>query len=147
MFKKTIEYTDYNGRKRSEDFYFHFTDEELLEMEMSRDGGLGEALKKLAQEQNPREIISIFKWIVLSAYGEKSPDGRRHIKTDEVRDNFKHCPAFSVLFMELATDAKAASDFVNNLVTAERLAEAQARANQPTLPSDDSPRGEGRRFA
>lgn len=134
MFKKTIKYTDFNNEERTEDFYFHLSDADLLEMELSRRGGLSEALKKIVNEKDPKEIVKIFKWIILSAYGVKSEDGRRFSKTDEIRASFTECTAFSNLFMELATDAKASSEFVNNLVTAERLANAQARVNQPALP-------------
>lgn len=135
MFKKTIKYTDFDGEAREEDFYFHLSDAELLEMEMSRRGGLSEALKKIVNEKDPAEIIKTFKWIILSAYGIKSPDGRRFQKNDEIRASFEECPAFSILFMEMATDAKASGEFVNQLVTAERLAAAQAKANQLPLPS------------
>ena len=61
-------------------------------------------------------IIETFKDIILRAYGEKSPDGRRFIKNQEVRDAFAQTEAYSNLFMELATDAKAASEFVNGIV-------------------------------
>ena len=139
MFKKTIDYVDFEGEKRSEDFYFHLSDAELLEMEMSQRGGLSEALKKLVQEKDPKEIIKTFKWIILSAYGVKSDDGRRFMKSDEIRRGFEETEAYSKLFMELATDAKASSDFVNQLVTAERLARAHERATQPTLPDEAVP--------
>lgn len=135
MFKKTIPYEDFDGEKREEDFYFHLSDAELLEMEMSRHGGLSAALQKLVKEKNPKEIIKTFKWIILSAHGIKSDDGRRFQKNDQIRRAFEECPAYSKLFMELATDAKASSDFINQLVTAERLAAAHTRANQPTLPT------------
>ena len=42
MLKKTINYTDYNGNERTEDFYFNLTEAEILEMEMSKTGGLAD---------------------------------------------------------------------------------------------------------
>ena len=58
----------------------------------------------------------MFKDIILRSYGEKSPDGRRFIKSKEITDAFAQTEAYSDLFMELATDAEAASDFINAIV-------------------------------
>ncbi len=116
MLKKTITYTDYNGTERTEDFYFNLTKAEIMEMEMGTTGGLAEMIKKIVKTQDAPAIIKIFKDLVLKAYGEKSADGRRFIKTDEIKDGFAQTEAYSQLFMELATDADKASEFVNGIV-------------------------------
>lgn len=115
MLKKTVTYTDYNGVERTEDFYFNLTKAELTEMELSTEGGLEAMIRKIVAEKNAPAIIKIFKELVLKAYGEKSPDGRRFIKNDEVRDAFSQTEAYSEIFMELATDADAAAAFVNGI--------------------------------
>jgi hypothetical protein len=116
MLKKTIEYTDYNDVKRKEDFYFNLTKAEIMEMELSTTGGLAEMIQKIIDTQDTPQIIKIFKELVLKAYGEKSADGKRFIKNDEIRDGFAQTEAYSELFMELATDANAAAAFVNGIV-------------------------------
>ena len=116
MIKKTITYTDYDGNDRTEDFYFNLTKAEVMEMEMMTDGGLQKMIEKIIQTSDTKKIIEIFKGIILKSYGEKSPDGRRFIKNDELRDAFSQTEAYSNLFMELATDAKAATDFVNGVI-------------------------------
>jgi hypothetical protein len=116
MIKKTITYTDYDGNDRTEDFYFNLTKAEVMEMEMMTDGGLQKMIEKIIQTSDTKKIIEIFKGIILKSYGEKSPDGRRFIKNDELRDAFSQTEAYSQLFMELATDAKAATDFVNGVI-------------------------------
>lgn len=116
MLKKTIKYTDYNGNIREEDFWFNLTQAEVTELEVSVEGGLVEMINRIVAAQNGKQIIDTFKDIILRAYGEKSPDGRRFIKTQEVRDAFAQTEAYSKLFMELATDAKAAGEFVNGIV-------------------------------
>lgn len=118
MLKKTINYTDYNGNDRTEDFYFNLTQAEITEMELSVDGGLVEMLNRIVAAQDGKQIIAVFKDIILRSYGEKSPDGRRFIKDKERMEAFAQTEAYSNLFMELATDAKAASDFVNGIVPA-----------------------------
>lgn len=116
MLKKTITYTDYNGTERTEDFYFNLTKAEIMEMELGTTGGLAEMIQKVVAAQDAPSIIKIFKDLVLRAYGEKSADGKRFIKNDEIREAFSQTEAYSNLFMELATDADAASAFVNGIV-------------------------------
>ena len=84
MLKKTIKYTDYNGVERTEDFWFNLSKAEIMEMELSTTGGLAELIQKIVKEQDAPAIIKIFKDLVLKAYGEKSPDGKRFIKSDEI---------------------------------------------------------------
>jgi hypothetical protein len=119
MIKKTVTYTDYNLVERTEDFYFNLTKAEVMEMEMSTTGGLAEAIQKIVAAQDAPAIIKIFKDLVLKAYGEKSPDGRRFIKSDEISTAFSQTEAYSQIFMELATDADAAAKFVNGIVPAD----------------------------
>ena len=118
MLKKTITYTDYNGVERTEDFYFNLTKAEIMEMEMSTTGGLAEMIQRIVAAQDAPAIIKIFKDLVLRAYGEKSPDGKRFIKTEESAKAFSQTEDYSNLFMELATDADAAAAFVNGIVPA-----------------------------
>ena len=116
MLKKTITYTDYNGAERTEDFYFNLSKAEVMEMEMSTSGGLAEMITRIVAEQDAPAIIKIFKELVLKAYGQKSPDGKRFIKSEEMATAFSQTEAYSQLFMELATDADAAAKFVNGII-------------------------------
>lgn len=120
MLKKTIAYTDYNGTQREEDFYFNLTKAELMEMEMSTSGGLTEMIQNIVKAQDAPAIIKVFKDLVLKAYGEKSLDGKRFMKVDEngtpLSIAFSQTEAYSNLFMELATNTEAASEFVNGIV-------------------------------
>lgn len=118
MIKKTINYVDYNGNERVEDFYFNLTKAEATEMELSVEGGLTKKLEDIVNSENNKEIIALFKEIILKAYGEKSQDGKRFIKSEELSEAFSQTEAFSELFMELALDEKAAADFVNGILPA-----------------------------
>ena len=118
MLKKTITYTDYNGVDRTEDFYFNLSKAEIMEMEMGTSGGLSEMINKIVAAQDAPAIIKVFKDLILKAYGEKSPDGKRFIKSDEIATAFSQTDAYSQLFMELATDTDAAAAFVNGIVPA-----------------------------
>lgn len=116
MLKKTITYTDYDGEKRTEDFFFYLSKAELIEMQYSENGGLEKLLEKIMKEKDTKRMMELFKKIILKAYGEKSLDGRRFIKNPELTEAFTQTEAYSELFMELATDDKAASDFINGVL-------------------------------
>ena len=119
MYKKTETYVDYNDVERTEDFYFNLSKAEMTEMELTTVGTLSEWIQKVIDTQDLPKLIKFFKEIVLKAYGEKSPDGKRFIKNDELRDAFEQSAAYSQIFMELATDATAAAEFVNGIMPAD----------------------------
>ena len=124
MIKKTVTYTDFNGNERTEDFYFHLTEQELTEWEYSVDGGLSGVLSRIVHSQDNKKLIEIFKDLLVRSYGVKTPDGRGFVKNKEVLDNFIYTQAFSDIYMELATNDKAASEFVNGIIPANLAAEA-----------------------
>lgn len=130
MLKKTITYTDYNENERTEDFYFNLSKAEVMEMELSTTGGLAEMIKRVVATQDQPAIIKIFKDLILKAYGVKSPDGKRFIKRPELCEEFSQTEAYSILFMELATDDKKAAEFVNGIVPADI---APDKADHPAL--------------
>lgn len=118
MLKKSITYVDYNGVERTEDFYFNLSKAEVAEMELSIDGGLSQMLENIVKSKDNKQIIAIFKDIILRSYGEKSPDGKRFIKNDEIREAFSQTEAYSELFIELALNEEAAANFVNGILPA-----------------------------
>ena len=119
MLKKTIKYVDYNGVEREEDFYFDLSKAEITEMELSQDGGMSNLIQKIVNTKDMPSLIKIFKQLILKSYGEKSADGRRFIKSEQLSTEFTQTPAYSELFMELATDEKAAANFINSIVPQE----------------------------
>ena len=127
MLKETIKYTDYNGVERTEDFWFHLSKAELMEWEMGTTGGLTEMITRIVDAQDAPAIITIFKELVLKAYGQKSPDGKRFIKSEELATEFSQTEAYSQLFMDLATDADKAAAFVNGIMPSD-IAEKAAAA-------------------
>jgi hypothetical protein len=118
MLKKTIKYTDYNGVEQTEDFYFNLSKAELAEMELEIDGGLTNYIDKIIAAKKTPEIVKVFKDLILRSYGVKSPDGKRFIKSKEQSDAFAQTEAYSNLFIELASNADAASEFINGIVPA-----------------------------
>lgn len=115
MFKKTVTYTDFNDVERTEDFYFNLTKAEVLEMQLGTAGGFSEMIQRIIDAKDTPQLIKVFKNLVLKAYGEKSLDGKRFIKSPEIAEAFAQTNAYSEIFMELATNDKEASAFVNGI--------------------------------
>jgi len=138
VLKKTIKYVDFNGDEVSEDFFFHLSKAELVELEMSHEGGLSESLKRIVEAEDNKSIIKEFKNIIMSSYGKRSHDGKRFIKNQDVREEFASTEAYSALFMELVTDTNAAVEFINGVIPA-GMAEEAAQATEGVLKTDGGP--------
>lgn len=116
MYTKRMPYVDYNGEKREEDFRFNFTKAELVELEMTSEGGLKEMIQNIIDAKDRAELIKIFKKLILDSYGVKSPDGKRFIKSKELSDEFSQTPAYSDLFMLLSSNDEEAAKFINGIM-------------------------------
>lgn len=125
-------YTDYNGVERNEKFMFNFNKAELMEMELTAAGGLAETIQAIVDAKDAPALVTIFKDLVLKAYGQKSPDGKRFIKNETLRTEFEQTEAYSQIFMRLATDDKAAADFVNGIVPSDLAKQAKALEEKAT---------------
>lgn len=132
MYKIHEKYTDFNGTEREEDFYFNLMKSEIMELELGEVGGLSAMLRQVIATQDVPKIMSIFKKLVLQAYGEKSADGKRFVKNPELTEAFSQTEAYSQIFMRLATDSKAATEFVNHVVPSD-LAEQAKKASESDL--------------
>lgn len=119
MLKKAITYVDYNGVERTESFYFNLSKAELIEMEYGTVGTFTSMVQNIIDAQDEPELIKLFKSLILKSYGKKSADGRRFEKSEEISKDFSETEAYVILFMELARDSKAASEFVNGIIPAD----------------------------
>lgn len=136
MLKKTITFKDLDGHDVTEDFYFNLNKAEIAEMELSYQGGLGAHLTEIVESNNGGEIIKTFKELLVKSIGERSEDGRRFIKNDEVVSQFMQSDAYSVFFMELVTDANAASNFISAILPADLADEVAKGITDVPAPED-----------
>ncbi len=116
MIKKKIKYVDFDGVEREETFYFNLSEAELIEMEFSTTGGMMDYIERIVAEKDSMRIMKLFKEIIMLAYGEKSPDGRRFVKSTEISTAFTQTGAYSVLMLELLQDADEAGAFIEGLI-------------------------------
>jgi hypothetical protein len=136
MLKKTMTYKDFNDQERTEDFYFHLSEAELAELELSSKGGFAEYIKEIVKTEDGEKLVALFKNMVLKAYGEKSPDGREFRKSKKIRRSFAQTNAYSQLFMLLSTDADEAAKFVNGIMPGDiqnRIAQTEKNPDREEL--------------
>ena len=116
MLKKSITFTDYDGAVRTEDHYFNLSKVEVQEMQLTTKGGYAELLTRIVAAMDMPAIYKTFKEFVLRSYGEKSPDGRRFIKSEELSIAFSQTEAYVVLMEEITSDAQKAAEFINAIM-------------------------------
>lgn len=133
MLAKKIAYTDYNGNSREEVFYFNLSKAEIMEMELGVAGGMTQMVNAMVAAEDGPGLSKMYKEIILKSYGEKSPDGKRFMKSQEIKDAFEQTDAYSELYMELVTDPEKASEFVKGILPAQAVREQTSDHNKPAL--------------
>lgn len=116
MLKKSITYENFDEEEATEDFFFHLSKAELIKLEMSYKGGLEASIQRIIAAEDGKAIIEEFENIILLSYGKRSDDGKRFVKNDQIREEFKSSEAYSALFMELVTNSTAAAEFVAGVI-------------------------------
>lgn len=118
MLKKTITYEDYNGDTVTDDFYFNLTKVECMELEYSfgANNTLTNTITTLVESNDVGALIAAIKKILLMSYGIKTPDGKRFIKNDSVREEFEQSPAFEKIYWDLVTNQDEAASFISGIV-------------------------------
>jgi hypothetical protein len=131
MLKREIKYTDFDGNEVTDIFYFNVTKSEVVEVEVGHKQGMEEFLKNIVKTEDRQALVAEFKKIILLAYGEKSSDGKRFIKSDQLREEFSQTAAYDALFIELATSEDAAADFIKGILPPDLRSETEKQ----TLPA------------
>lgn len=116
MIKWPITYTDYNGETHTEDFYFNLNMAECMEMNLKANGAYPEYLKQIVANRDGERMAEVYRTLILKSYGEKSPDGRRFVKSKELSEAFQQTEAFPALYMQLMTEDGAAVKFITGVM-------------------------------
>ena len=117
MFKHTIEYTDFNGNPRKEDFYFHLAVHEVTRLQAEIGGkSIEEYTQELINNQDSEKMISFLEKMILSSYGQKTTDGKSFRKTKEIREDFEYSQAYAELFEQLILNPELSKKFGAGIV-------------------------------
>lgn len=111
MYKKTVVYENYNGEEVTEILYFHLSELEMTRINFKNGGDVSKRIEYLIATKNMDAMIQLMEEIVLAAYGIKSEDGTRFLKSAETREAFSNSLAYSELFMELLQNPGAVQEF------------------------------------
>jgi len=133
MYKKNITYTDFNGDERTDAFYFNLSDAEILELQVSYGGDMSRIMSNMLEKRDAKGLLGIITDLIRTSYGEKSSDGKRFMKNQEVKDSFVTTDAYSKLVLELLNDEKEFEKFMTNVIPAakrEALNEALLKREQ-----------------
>lgn len=125
MLARKIKYTNLNGEERERTYYFHFSKAEVMEMELSKEGGFEVFIQRIIDTRDQKELVKMFRELIQESYGIKSDDGEQFIKNDKVLNEFIQSEAYSELYMELATNTDAAIEFINGIFPQQIMAEVQ----------------------
>lgn len=128
MYKKTIEFVDFNGTTRKEDFYFHISETELRKLELSINGGLHEYISRATEKQDVATLTELIDKLIDTAYGVKTLDGRGFVKTPENLLDFKSTEAYNVFYTELLSNDKSAAAFINGIFPKDLINNAKQAA-------------------
>lgn len=127
MIKETVKYTNFNNEEVESDIYFNMSKMEILDLGVDN---FAERLNRIAKERDARNVLEEVKYIVHAAYGEKSEDGKRFVKSEEILSKFKSSPAYDEFLFTLLTDVDKASAFINALFPEEVLDKMKARVEE-----------------
>jgi hypothetical protein len=136
MLKRDITYEDFDGNTQTETFYFNISKPELIELEVDVDKGFSAWMETIIKAEDYKTLIAQFKRIVLMAYGERSEDGKRFIKSEQLREEFSQTAAYIALFTELATDDNAAATFMLGVMPSDMTGQVEDVMKAKDLKAD-----------
>lgn len=119
MISWPITFTTYNGEKLTETFMFNLSKAELIKMQFDVNGAFSQYIERITNERNLKQLGEEFTKLILNSYGKKSDDGRRFLKSDELREEFAQSEAYSELLVQLLSDSDAAARFMKGILPAD----------------------------
>lgn len=119
MFSREFEYTGYDGKPKKDTYWFNLSEAELYEIDLSSIRGFTGEMNKLLKEERTKEIVDAFKNIILGAVGVVSADGRKFLKSEEIKEDFYRSKAYSQLFVELVSSGEKVAEFLRGAIPEE----------------------------
>ena len=128
MLTMTVEYEDYFGRPKKGELLFNLSKSELIEM-VAKNEDIGDEMSRLVAHGTGKEIMVVFKDLIMQAYGERSEDGNHFLKSPEISERFIQSAAYDKLFMDLMTDPNKAAAFFKGIMPADLLESVKKMSN------------------
>ena len=131
MLKQQVKYEDFDGNTQTETLYFNLNRMELISFQ-KRYGSenMENYINKLIEEKQIEPMYDLLNDFVLTAYGVRSEDGKRFIKNDQIREEFKQSLAYEALIEDFHDDSrKVLEKFISGVTAHIRGLNVQAAAS------------------
>ena len=131
MLKQQVTYEDFDGNTQNDTLYFNLNRMELISFQ-KRYGSenMENYINKLIEEKQIEPMYDLLNDFVLTAYGVRSEDGKRFIKNDEIREEFKQSLAYEALIEDFHDDSrKVLENFISGVTAHIRGLNVQAAAS------------------
>lgn len=115
MQKITVTYENFDGENVTEDLYFHLNIKELQEME-NWDPSLTERIAKLTKTEDGKDAFNLMRDIIETAYGERASDGKRFLKSPEIRNMFTEGLAYDEVIIQFLDGTTDLGKFIEGLL-------------------------------
>lgn len=128
MLKENVKYLDFDGVEQTETLYFNINRMELIAMQV-RYGkeDMAKYIERIVEERDFAKIHYLLNDIILTAYGKKSEDGKRFLKSEEIKEEFRTSLAYEALVESFFDDEGATlGKFVQGITSTIRGLESAA---------------------
>lgn len=116
MLTYKIKYIDLMDNEVEETVRFHFTQDEMLSFIRERRSVMAGELAKIQDDSDYLSGYAFVRDLVVRAYGERSEDGKRFIKNDEVRSNLTDSPLIDAVMETLFETEKTTQAFIDGVM-------------------------------
>ena len=139
MLKKTINFKDLDGNPTSKDYYFDLDKEEVIFLQLGREGGLAEYWTHMVNERDAYNMLLEFKRLIEFSYGERQADNVTFLKEDPITGEklgkrFLQTTAYKALFLELFDQDNNETDvlsFLKGILPAEMVEKMPEKVELP----------------
>lgn len=115
MQKLTVQYQNWDGDLETEYLYFHLNIKELQAME-EWPIPLTKRIADLTNTQDGKKAFELMRDIIEAAYGERSEDGKRFVKNEEVLKNFTQGLAYDEVIIKFIDGSMDLAKFIEGLL-------------------------------
>ncbi len=141
MIKKTITYEDFNGEKRTKDFYFHMNQVEFAKLNGEVPGGLEKRIQDIIANQDQDAMLRLVDLLVSRSYGERDDEDGGFTKIGKngrpLYEKFVNTSAYDNLIIELIQGEKNIVTFLRGIMPKEvqkRMDEEAQKSNENGQP-------------
>lgn len=107
MLKQQVTYEDFDGNTQKETLYFNLNRMELIAFQQRYGSdNMEKYINNLIEEKKIQPMYDLLNDFVLTAYGIKSEDGKRFIKSERIREEFQQSLAYEALIEDFHDDSR-----------------------------------------